>query len=205
MAISGPREVLRRPMLWAGGAVALLALVPALIWQATHGWPQLDMADRIASKGDFAGRPGFLPFQLILTGCVLSWLWIYGLVRLLRADQLRPYRFLAWAHLLLNVLFLVTGGKPYYLAGLWVALWAVGAVQVERRGPPRGWSWATAPWIYPVTWLASTPQPRARAGACLQRPQRVLVLRTTRRRGEYDDLHRAERRRRRGVPPPVLD
>jgi 4-amino-4-deoxy-L-arabinose transferase-like glycosyltransferase len=174
IAISGPREVLRRPMLWAGGAVALLALVPALIWQARHGWPQLEMANRIAGKGDFAGRPGFLPFQLILTGGVLSWLWIYGLVRLLRAEQLRPYRFLAWAYLILNVIFLATGGKPYYLAGLWAGLWAVGAVEVERQGLPRGWTWTISPGIYavtgvsavmmalpvyPVTWLARTPQP----------------------------------------------
>ncbi|MCW2904724.1 MAG: hypothetical protein JWO67_6989 [Streptosporangiaceae bacterium] len=174
LLIGGPRAFLRRPMLAAGAAVAVLALVPGLLWQAGHGWPQLEMADQIAGAGDFAGRPGFLPFQLLLTGVVLSWLWIYGLWRLLRSRELASYRFVAYAYLLSTVVFFVTAGKPYYVAGLWAALWAAGAVEVERRGAPRGAGWAisvpayvisgvgavafTLP-VYPVGSLAQTPQP----------------------------------------------
>jgi 4-amino-4-deoxy-L-arabinose transferase-like glycosyltransferase len=174
LLICGPREFLRRPMLAAGVAVAVIALIPGLLWQARHGWPQLEMADQIAADGDFAGRPGFIPFQVLLTGVVLSWLWIYGLWRLLRSRELAPYRFLGYAYLLSSVVFLVTAGKPYYLAGLWAALWAAGAVEVERRGAPRGWGWAisipayaitgvttvllTLP-VFPVGRLADTPQP----------------------------------------------
>ncbi|WP_083733191.1 ArnT family glycosyltransferase [Actinomadura sp. CNU-125] len=174
LLIAGPRDLLRRPMLAAGAVLALAAAVPGLTWQARHDWPQLDMADAIAGDADFGGRPGFVPFQLVLTGVVLSWLWIYGLWRLYRSPDLAPYRFLGHAYLLLNVAFLATAGKPYYLAGLWAALWAAGAVEIERRGAPRGWAWAatvpayaitgvstvllTLP-VYPVSALASTPQP----------------------------------------------
>ncbi|MGI8336100.1 glycosyltransferase family 39 protein [Actinomadura scrupuli] len=174
LLIRGPREFLRRPMLAAGAAVAVAALLPGLLWQAGHGWPQLDMAGEIADEGDFGGRPGFLPFQVLLTGVLLSWLWLYGLWRLFRSGELAPYRFLGHGYLLLTVVFLVTAGKPYYLAGLWAALWAAGAVEVERRGAPRGWGWAvsvpayvitgvtsvllTLP-VYPVGALADTPQP----------------------------------------------
>jgi 4-amino-4-deoxy-L-arabinose transferase-like glycosyltransferase len=180
LLIGGPREFLRRPMSAAGAAVAVIALIPGLLWQARNGWPQLEMADHIAADGDFAGRPGFLPFQLLLTGVVLSWLWLYGLWRLLRFRELAPYRFLAYAYLLSTVVFLVTAGKPYYLAGLWAALWAAGAVEVERRGAPRGAGWAisapayaisgvaavltTLP-VYPVGSLARTPQPYVNADA----------------------------------------
>lgn len=174
LVVSGPREFLRRPMLWAGALVAVLAVMPGLVWQARHGWPQLDMADAIADEGDFGGRPGFVPFQLLLTGVLPSWLWIYGLWRTYRSDGLRTYRFLGHAYVLLNVVFLVTAGKPYYLSGLWAALWAAGAVEIERHGAPRGWGWVTSvpvyaitaittvlltlP-VYPVKWLADTPQP----------------------------------------------
>lgn len=174
LLICGPREFLRRPMLAAGAVVAVAALLPGLLWQADHGWPQLDMADQIADEGDFGGQAGFLPFQVLLTGVVLSWLWIYGLWRLFRSGELVPYRFLGYAYLLLTVVFFVTAGKPYYLAGLWAALWAAGAVEIERRGAPRGWGWAvsvpayvitglttlllTLP-VYPVGMLARTPQP----------------------------------------------
>ncbi|SFO87843.1 Dolichyl-phosphate-mannose-protein mannosyltransferase [Actinomadura madurae] len=174
MLLSGPRDFLRRPLLWAGALVVIAAVMPGLVWQARHGWPQLDMADAIAGKGDFGGRPGFVPFQLLLTGVLPSWLWIYGLWRTYRSDDLRTYRFLGHAYVLLNVVFLVTAGKPYYLSGLWAGLWAAGAVEIERHGAPRGWGWAasapayvitavttvllTLP-VYPLRWLADTPQP----------------------------------------------
>ncbi|SEG92048.1 Dolichyl-phosphate-mannose-protein mannosyltransferase [Thermomonospora echinospora] len=180
LLLAGPRDFLRRPMLFAGAAVLVLAAVPGLLWQARHGWPQLEMSERIAEEGDFGGRAGFVPFQLLLTGVVLSWLWIYGLWRLLRSPDLARHRFLGYGYLLLCALFLVTAGKPYYLAGLWAALWAAGAVEVERRGAPRGWGWAvsvpayaitavvtvatTLP-VYPVDRLADTPQPAINADA----------------------------------------
>jgi hypothetical protein len=178
LLVSGPREFLRRPMLAAGAVVAALAAVPGLVWQARHGWPQLEMADAIADKADFGGRPGFIPFQLLLTGVFPSWLWIYGLWRTYRSEGLRPYRFLGHAYLLLNAVFLITAGKPYYLSGLWAALWAAGAVEIERNGAPRGFGWlASAPLyavtalttvlltlpVYPMKWLADTPQPAVNA------------------------------------------
>ncbi|MFB4304249.1 ArnT family glycosyltransferase [Actinomadura sp. NTSP31] len=178
LLVSGPRDFLRRPMLAAGAAVIAIAVLPGVLWQARHGWPQVDMAGEIADSGDFAGRPGFVPFQILMTGILPSWLWIYGLWRTYRSEGLRPFRFLGHAYLLLNVVFIATGGKPYYLAGLWAALWAAGAVEIERHGAPRGWGWAatvpayavtavcsialTLP-VYPVKWLADTPQPAVNA------------------------------------------
>ncbi|GAA0562621.1 glycosyltransferase family 39 protein [Actinomadura livida] len=178
LLISGPREFLRRPMFAAAVLLVAAAAAPGLMWQADHGWPQLDMADAIAGKGDFGGRPGLIPFQILLTGVVLSWLWIYGLWRTYRSDDLRPFRFIGHAYVLLTVLFLVTAGKPYYLSGLWAALFAAGAVEIERNGAPRGWGWVpavpvyavtavttallTLP-VYPVKRLADTPQPAVNA------------------------------------------
>ncbi|MGH3238997.1 MAG: glycosyltransferase family 39 protein, partial [Spirillospora sp.] len=178
LLLAGPREFLRRPMLAAGALVAAAAVVPGLMWQADHDWPQFDMADAIADEGDFGGRPGFVPFQILLTGIFPSWLWIYGLWRTFRSDELRAFRFLGYAYVLLTVVFLITAGKPYYVSGLWAALWAAGAVEIERNGAPRGWGWLasvpvyvitgvttlllTLP-VYPVKWLADTPQPAVNA------------------------------------------
>jgi len=39
----GPRELLGRPLLWLGAGIAALIAAPTLIWQAVHGWPQLQM------------------------------------------------------------------------------------------------------------------------------------------------------------------
>ncbi|MET1074586.1 MAG: glycosyltransferase family 39 protein, partial [Umezawaea sp.] len=41
--IAGPRELLRRPLLWVGAAIPLVTGLPGLVWQARHGWPGLEM------------------------------------------------------------------------------------------------------------------------------------------------------------------
>ncbi|WP_327118352.1 glycosyltransferase family 39 protein [Nocardia sp. NBC_01730] len=43
VAMYGPRELLRRPALWWGAALVVVTALPSLMWQATHGWPQLGL------------------------------------------------------------------------------------------------------------------------------------------------------------------
>jgi hypothetical protein len=138
----GPRAGLRSRWPWLGGLVALALWAPNLVWQAAHGWPQLELASAIAAGSSGTSEPWYLfvPFQLVLVSPALVPVWITGLIRLARAPALRPWRSLAVAYGLLAVLFLVTGGKPYYLAGLFPLLLAAGAgptVSWARRGRAR--------------------------------------------------------------------
>jgi 4-amino-4-deoxy-L-arabinose transferase-like glycosyltransferase len=128
VVIAGPREMLRRPLLYAGAAVALLSWLPGLWWQARHGWPQIGMGRAIAAHDTDGGRPLFLPWQIIDTGILTAPIWIAGLIRLWRT----PLRFFVWAYGILLVIFLVTGGKHYYMMGAYPALWAAGAPALAR-------------------------------------------------------------------------
>jgi 4-amino-4-deoxy-L-arabinose transferase-like glycosyltransferase len=140
--IAGPRELLRSAWLWAGVALAALLFSPFVIWQARHGWPQLDVSSSIASGGSGSSQPrwALLPFQFLLVSPVLAPVWIAGLVALLRDRSLRRFRLFGVAWLVLVVVFLATGGKPYYLAGMFPVLLAAGAPATDRwlrRGAPR--------------------------------------------------------------------
>lgn len=140
--IAGPRRLLRSRWVWAGAALAAVLWAPWLIWQASNGWPQLEVSSAIAEGGSISSEPrwAFLPFQLLLVSPLLAAVWIAGLVRLLRDPDLREYRFLAWTWALLAAAFLVTAGKPYYLAGLFPALLAAGSLTVDgwlERGRQR--------------------------------------------------------------------
>jgi hypothetical protein len=73
-----------------------------------------------------------VPFQFLLVSPVLAPVWIAGLVRLFRHPALRPVRFVAWAWIVLAVVFMATGGKPYYLAGLLPALLGAGGGAVDE-------------------------------------------------------------------------
>jgi len=126
LLIAGPRRWLRDPWVLGGAALALLIASPNLVWQATHDWPQLDMAQSL-STGDtsYGGRLVFVGLQFVLISPFLVPIQVAGAVMLFRRP---PFRALAWTWALVNALFLVVGGKGYYTAGLLLMLAAAGSV-----------------------------------------------------------------------------
>ncbi len=141
----GPRAMIRRPALWLGGLLTVVTMMPALLWQAERGWPYLQLTGQVAEESQYAGgRIGFVPILLLLAGILGAPLLLYGLWVLLRSPRLRPYRFLAPAFLALVVVFVATGGRPYYPGGMIPVLAAAGAVGFERIRRPR-LRWVAAP------------------------------------------------------------
>ncbi|TFV54722.1 glycosyl transferase family 39 [Mycobacterium sp. PS03-16] len=145
----GPRELLRRPLLWAGGAVGALVAAPTLWWQHRHGWPQLQMTQIVAGEADvlYGGRPGIAVQLLVFAGLAGAVLVAYGLWRMVRDETLRPYRFVAATSVVLFVVFVATAGRPYYLCGLYAPLAAAGALGFQRRreSRPAARRWAVWP------------------------------------------------------------
>ncbi|MEU6829536.1 glycosyltransferase family 39 protein [Nocardia beijingensis] len=130
VAIYGPRELLRRPALWWGGVIVVVTSAPGLVWQAGRGWPQLRLGGVVAAEqATIGGRYSWLPLALASAGVLGGLLLVYGVWALFRAESLRPYRFLGLMPLVLVVVFIATGGRPYYAAGCYGALIAVGAVR----------------------------------------------------------------------------
>jgi 4-amino-4-deoxy-L-arabinose transferase-like glycosyltransferase len=134
VALAGPRRLLRDRRVWAGVGIALVLWLPWILWQADHGWPQLDVSRAIAEGSSTSSEPrwAIVPFQVLLISPLLAPVWIAGLVRLLRDPEVRDVRFVGVAWLVLVAVFTVTAGKPYYLAGLLPAFLAAGAVPVDR-------------------------------------------------------------------------
>jgi len=133
-------ELARSPWLWASASLALVLWLPNLVWQARHGWPQLELARQIGGEDPLGNRIGLVPLQVLLVGPLLAPLWLAGLFWLLRRPEARPYRPLGVAYLVLLAILLLTGAKPYYTMGLLLSLLGAGGVVAERRlpGRPRG-------------------------------------------------------------------
>jgi hypothetical protein len=127
------RRLLRSPWPWAAAGIALVLWAPSLVWQADHGWPTWDMLQ--ALRRENAGRGAglaFVPLQFLQLGILLAPLWIAGLWWLVRRPQGAPFRWIAVAYVVLLVTYTLSGGKPYYIAGLYPALFAAGGVAVEQ-------------------------------------------------------------------------
>jgi 4-amino-4-deoxy-L-arabinose transferase-like glycosyltransferase len=123
--------VLRSPWLWAGAALATAIWLPNLLWQGTHGWPQLELAADVREEAG-ESRATLFPLQLLLVGPPLVPVLAAGLWALLRNQALRPWRALGLAYPILLVVLLVLGAKPYYAAPLLLCLLAPGALVAER-------------------------------------------------------------------------
>jgi 4-amino-4-deoxy-L-arabinose transferase-like glycosyltransferase len=146
--VVGPRRILRSPLPWAAAGIAGLLSLPYLLWQAGHGWPQLEVAGNIAEggSGTSASRLLFLPLVVLQVGPWLLPIWGWGLVRLLRDAALRS---LGATFVVLLLVFWLTGGKPYYVAGLFPMLLAAGAQPFL--------DWVSRRWVAPALLVLSLP------------------------------------------------
>ncbi|MGZ4427300.1 MAG: ArnT family glycosyltransferase [Nocardioidaceae bacterium] len=137
-AVRETRHQLATPWPWLAGLVALVLWLPNLLWQAAHGWPVFALSADIADEfGGVGGRIGLVAQALVMFSPLIAVLWIYGLVQLLRRRQWVAARPVAVAFLAITVVFLVTGGKGYYLAGAVPPLVAAGSTALAERRSTR--------------------------------------------------------------------
>jgi 4-amino-4-deoxy-L-arabinose transferase-like glycosyltransferase len=126
--------------LWGGGALAVLFLLPHLIWQVLNGWPTIEfMRNSIALHG---GSPvGFLLFQLLGMHPFNFPIWLTGLFFYLFSRRGKPYRMMGIIYVSVFILLILKGTRAYYLAVAYPMLFAGGAVLIEsftERGKWRG-------------------------------------------------------------------
>jgi hypothetical protein len=132
------RAQLRTPYPWLGGVIAILLWLPNLGWQFMNGWPLLGLGADIAEEfGGVAGRLGLLLQASAMFSPLIAIVWIYGLVQLFREPGWVRLRPIAVAFLVAAVIFVIAGGKGYYLAGAIVPLVAAGCTALAARWPGR--------------------------------------------------------------------
>lgn len=189
------RALLARPALWKGLAVAVVIAAPSLAWQAVNGWPFLALSAAAEGKNADVALLPFIGNQAFILNPLLAPLWIAGLVAPFVSRTLRDLRFLSIAYLVTFTIVRIGHGKDYYLAALYPALFAIGAVwlaglaqQAWHRRVMAGWMAAAsafsaiaAPIALPILppeqlqrYMVATgiaPQPQERSFARTDLPQ----------------------------------
>jgi 4-amino-4-deoxy-L-arabinose transferase-like glycosyltransferase len=130
-ALTPARKLLSSRYLLAGAVLAAALASPDVIWQAAHGWPNLDVF-RALQGAAWHNRATYWPAQIVYTGLALSPIWISGLAWSLRNEAARRVRPIAIACAILLAAIFALGGKPYYNGAVFVFLFAAGSVPLER-------------------------------------------------------------------------
>jgi hypothetical protein len=110
-------------------ALALLIVLPNLIWQVQHDFISLEFLRFIHARDIRIGRTAdFLSEQLIFsTNPIALPLWVAGLVYYLFTPGGKRYRALGWMFVVSFALLFALKGRSYYLAPAYSMLIAAGA------------------------------------------------------------------------------
>jgi 4-amino-4-deoxy-L-arabinose transferase-like glycosyltransferase len=132
LAATDARRLLRSRYLLLGGVIAAALAAPDLVWQALHGWPNLDVFRALQGAAGH-NRAVFWPAQILYTGPAVTPIWVTGAIWSLRSPAARRFRPVAIACIIAIVLQFVLGGKAYYPGAAFTFLIAAGSVPLERR------------------------------------------------------------------------
>ena len=136
---------------WAAIGVALLILIalPNLLWQIHNHWPTLEFlrngqrGNKSIQRGPFA----FLLNQFLDLGPLLAFIWVAGLVHLLRRKDLR---WLGLTFLFFLGIMMVLHAKGYYVSPVYPILFAAGGIAWESRLRERRTVAANRAYAFPI-------------------------------------------------------
>jgi len=132
LVLTPQRRVLARPGPWLAAGLALLIVLPNLIWQQTHGWPFLQLNGAAFNGRNLTYGPiAYLIQQVLIVGPLNAPIWLAGVVGFALWPRFAAHRWLALAWFALMAMMLLIHGKSYYPAAFYPALLAGGAVVVE--------------------------------------------------------------------------
>lgn len=125
--------------------VGAIMLSPNISWQASHGWPIVEVL-----RGDVAHRhafqngllleshnlamnaPAFALEQVVYANPLALPIWLAGAIAPFRLPALRDLRFVGIAYAVVFVAAIALNAKGYYIAGFYATLLAIGSVAIEK-------------------------------------------------------------------------
>ena len=128
------RGYLKSPWLWCGAAVAVLVMLPNMVWQIQHHFVSFEFLKSIHARDIRWGWTDyFLPNQFWKSANPVTVpLWCAGLWYLFAVPEGKRYRLLGWMYVIPLLALFAARGRDYYLAPAYPMLLAAGAVWGEQ-------------------------------------------------------------------------
>jgi hypothetical protein len=130
------RTIFGKRLFWLAFSLALVLILPNILWQYFHNWPLVHHMNELReTQLRNLNRLDFMKEQILMLFPV-AFLWIGGLIWLLKNSH---YRIIAYCYLLIISLLMMGSGKGYYALGAYPMLLAAGGVWAERISVKRIW------------------------------------------------------------------
>lgn len=160
LVLAGERRLFRSKWIWLGALVALCLFLPNLIWEARHGWPQIEVVRNAQRFKNEAVSPARFFFEQILFLQPVEFpIWMAGIFWYFGSREAKRFRFLGWTYLIVLAVFVILNGKTYYPLPVYPLLMAAGGVAFEAFAsrPGRRWLATSYPALVVAAGLATVP------------------------------------------------
>jgi Dolichyl-phosphate-mannose-protein mannosyltransferase len=129
LLISGHARIFTSKWVWLAGGLAFAIFLPNLIWEARHGWPQIEV---VRNGQEFKilhiSALQFTFEQILFLQPLALPIWLAGLGWYFVGAQGKRFRFLGWTYLIVMGIFIGLDGKSYYALPVYPVLMAAGGV-----------------------------------------------------------------------------
>ena len=143
LVLTGLRRHFLDRRLYLGGAVALVFLMPYVLWNAANDWPTRQFIENAQQYKIAAISPlAFLAENVLEANPATVPLWVGGLLWILIARPAKPYRIVGLMVIVTWVFLVFQKSKPYYFAASFPVMMAAGGVAWERWTHSKRWRWA---------------------------------------------------------------
>jgi Dolichyl-phosphate-mannose-protein mannosyltransferase len=160
LLLSGQRRLFGSKWLWIGLLIAFALFLPNLLWEARHGWPQIEVVRNAQLYKNIPLSPlTFLVDQVAFLNPLALPVWLGGLAWCFFSRKGKRFRFLGWNYLIVLAVFMLLHGKSYYPLPAYAILMAAGGVAIEEFTVSAGWHWikVTLPILLVAAGLISVP------------------------------------------------
>lgn len=135
LILAGKMHLLMSRWAWLALGIAFVIFLPNLIWEIRHGFPQIEVVRNAQEFKNIPTSPwSFISDQALFLDPLALPVWLGGLIWLLFAPGGKPFRFLAFAYLVVTAIVMIFREKAYYPLPAYPMLIAAGGVAFERIG-----------------------------------------------------------------------
>ena len=137
LVLTSDRKLLLSKYFLYGSAIALIVVLPNLIWQYNHKFPVVYHMTRLRETQLVHVRIIDFTMAQLLMNISNIFVWLFGLVFVLFFKEGKKYRVLGYTYLTVILLYILLKGKGYYALGIYPALFALGGFAIEKYSTGR--------------------------------------------------------------------